>query len=562
MCGWNECTLDVHHIEGNRNTNNDTENLVYLCPNCHRKHHSGMIASDELILNRENYKLSQSEDIEWATFLGVDSVGEKETYDLEMRSPYNNYIANDFVVHNCGDAIVKGKSLTNHYIDRKSGKDVVDYQFEVLEPILKSTYGILVYQEQAMQIAQLVAGFSLGQADNLRKAIGKKNVELMAKVKQEFIEGSQELKMINKEEAEEIFSWIEKSQKYSFNKSHSVSYAINAYQTAYCKAHFPRAFFTSYLRHAKGKPKPLLEVNDLVSNARSMDIDVMPPNIMQMKKEFCLVENTPTFGITNIKNVGESVFDQLEGYIKENNIDIYGMTWEEFLMRLGRFIKSNSFESMIEAGAFDCYKMQRSKMIYHFNIYKEIKDRDKTFLSNDKSKTFIKGIENCIDDIVKNRRRTAWTDKNIEFLRSCIISLKEPPYELIDRPSWRAKKERDLMGIELTCSEVDEYDTMDANCTCREYLKGFDSNSIAIAAQVEDIREWKTKNGKHKGSVMAFLRLSDGTCTLDSTTIFSDDWKRMKETVSIGKVLLFRGTKDEKFGSFIIKKVQKLKQCI
>jgi len=118
------------------------------------------------------------------------------------------------------------------------------------------------------------------------------------------------------------------------------------------------------------------------------------------------------------------------------------------------------------------------------------------------------------------------------------------------------------MGIELTCSEVDEYDTMDANCTCREYLKGFNSNSIAIAAQVEDIREWKTKNGKHKGSVMAFLRLSDGTCTLDSTTIFSDDWKRMKETVSIGKVLLFRGAKDEKFGSFIIKKVQKLKQCI
>jgi DNA polymerase III alpha subunit len=413
-----------------------------------------------------------------------------------------------------------------------------------------------------MQIAQLVAGFSLEQADNLRKAIGKKNVELMAKVKQEFIKGSQELKMINKEEAEEIFSWIEKSQKYSFNKSHSVSYAINGYQTAYCKAHFPRAFFTSYLRHAKGKPKPLLEVNDLVSNARAMDIDVMPPNIMQMKKEFCLVDNVPTFGITNIKNVGESVFDQLESYIKNNNIDIYGMSWEEFLMRLGRFIKSNSFESMIEAGAFDCYKMQRSKMIYQFNVYKEIKDRDKTFLSNENSKTFIRGIEKCIDDIVKNRRRNAWTDKNIEFLRSCIISLKEPPYELVDRPSWRAKKERDLMGIELTCSEVDEYDTMDANCTCREYLRGFDSNSIAIAAQVEDIREWKTKNGKHKGSVMAFLRLSDGTCTLDSTTIFSDDWKRMKEAVSIGKVLLFRGTKDEKFGSFIIKKVQKLKQCI
>ena len=461
----------------------------------------------------------------------------------------------------CGDAIVKGKSLTMHYIDRKSKKDPVEYFHDDLEPVLKSTYGILVYQEQAMQIAQLVAGFSLQQADNLRKAIGKKKVDLMAQVKEEFFAGAKEVGKFTEEEAEEIFSWIEKSQKYSFNKSHSVSYAYNGYQTAYAKAHFPRAFFTSYLRHADGKPKPFEEISELVNNARLMDIDVIPPSIKNLNAEFKLIDNKPTFGIVNVKSVGQSVYDQLYGYITTNEINVAEMGWEEFLMRLGRFIKSNSFESMIKAGVFDCYGAHRSKMLYDFNIYKDIKDKDKKFLSEDKSKTFKEGLERLIDDI-KTRRRTAWTDKNIEFVKSSIMTLESPPYELVDKWSWRAKQERDLLGIELTCSEIDEYDTIDANCTCREYVKGFECKTIAIAAQITDIREWKIKSGPNKGAVMAFLKISDNTCCLDSVTAFSEDWKVIKNKVSIGKVLLFRGNRDKKKGSFLLKSVQKLNQCI
>lgn len=461
----------------------------------------------------------------------------------------------------CGDAIVKGKSLTMHYIDRKSKKDPVEYFHDDLEPVLKSTYGILVYQEQAMQIAQLVAGFSLQQADNLRKAIGKKKVDLMAQVKEEFFTGAKEVGKFTEEEAEEIFSWIEKSQKYSFNKSHSVSYAYNGYQTAYAKAHFPRAFFTSYLRHADGKPKPFEEISDLVNNARLMDIDVIPPSIKNLNAQFSLIDNKPTFGLVNVKSVGQSVYDQLYGYIESNDIKVEDMGWEEFLMRLGRFIKSNSFEAMIKAGVFDCYGLHRSKMLYDFNIYKDIKDKDKKFLSEDKSKTFKEGLERLIDDI-KTRRRTAWTDKNIEFVKSSIMTLESPPYELVDKWSWRAKQERDLLGIELTCSEIDEYDTIDANCTCREYVKGFECKTIAIAAQITDIREWKIKSGPNKGTVMAFLKISDNTCCLDSVTAFSEDWKVIKNKVSIGKVLLFRGNRDKKKGSFLLKSVQKLNQCI
>ena len=154
----------------------------------------------------------------------------------------------------CMEAIVDGKSLTNHYIDRKHGLDPVEYFHDALKPILSSTHGILVYQEQALLIARDIAGFDLQEADILRKAIGKKNVQLMTKLRQQFIDKSKDKGIVSGKQAEEIFGWIEKSQRYSFNKSHSISYAYNAYLTAYTKLHIPHQIFTAYLKNSIGKP--------------------------------------------------------------------------------------------------------------------------------------------------------------------------------------------------------------------------------------------------------------------------------------------------------------------
>ena len=143
------------------------------------------------------------------------------------------------------EAIRNGKSVTNHYIDKKNGEESLDYFHPALEPILKSTYGEMIYQEQAMEIAKNIAGFNLQEADMLRKAIGKKKPEEMAKVRNKFMEGCSVLNIVSIDEAEQIFGWIEKSQRYSFNKSHSISYAMNAYLSAYTKAHFPKIFFAS-----------------------------------------------------------------------------------------------------------------------------------------------------------------------------------------------------------------------------------------------------------------------------------------------------------------------------
>ena len=143
----------------------------------------------------------------------------------------------------CLKAIQDGKSMTQHFVDRKNGTDQISYIHNSLEPILSNTQGVLVYQEQSMKIAQQLAGFSLQEADNLRKAIGKKKADLMAKIKTQFIKGAENEAIVSREAAEEIFGWIEKSSRYAFNKSHAISYAICAYWSAYAKAHFPLEFY-------------------------------------------------------------------------------------------------------------------------------------------------------------------------------------------------------------------------------------------------------------------------------------------------------------------------------
>ena len=162
----------------------------------------------------------------------------------------------------------------------------------------------------------------------------------------------------------------------------------------------------------------------------------------------------------------------------------------------------------------------------------------------------------------KTKKATVHTERHIEQTQGAIAALNNPPYDLIDRPAWRAKQERDLLGVEITCSEFDEYDTSNGNCNCRDYVKGFDANYIAIAAQISDVREWKIRGGKHKGEKMAFLKISDNSCSLDNVTVFSDDWSKLKSKIIIGKILLLRGNRDKNRGSFLVKQAQTLEQCI
>ena len=465
----------------------------------------------------------------------------------------------------CMEAIVDGKSLTQHYIDRKHSIDPVEYFHDALKPILSSTHGILVYQEQALLIARDIAGFDLQEADILRKAIGKKNVSLMTKLRKQFITKAEEKGIVTKTQAKEIFGWIEKSQRYSFNKSHSISYAFNAYLTAYTKTHFPHEFFTSYLKNSIGKPDAYLEIEELVNNARVMNIDIKPPNIKKMNKYFTLIDHSPTFGLTEIKGVGGSVFDKMMVCLDNNKIDLELCDWNTFLIGFGICIKADSFEAIILSGALDCFHVLRSQMLHELKMFRELSKREIPWIESYKANNINADLTECIQAMLdqndwSDRQRPIFRRDRLEVVESIIDSLKNPGYELVDLPGWKARKEEHYLGVSLTCARVDEYDTSRANCTCKEYIDGFNSQKgIRIAAQIDAVREWKIKKGNSKGQKMAFITASDGTCSLDSVTIFSDEWTKYNKDIKEGSVLLLIGSRDTKRGSFLIKSISKVK---
>jgi|TARA_R110000744_G_scaffold221980_2_gene340968 DNA polymerase III alpha subunit len=465
----------------------------------------------------------------------------------------------------CLEAIVKGKTLTMHYVDRKHKRDSIEYLHESLEPILNNTYGILVYQEQAMKIATEIAGFDLQEADTLRKAIGKKKADVMAKVKKSFLEKSAIKGIVDEDQAKEIFSWIEKSQRYSFNKSHAISYAYNAYLTAYCKAHFPREFFTSYLRHSIGKPDTFAEVQELVNNAKVMGIQVMPPSVINMNEEFGLLGESPTYGITNVKGVGSSVFNKMQSDMKEDCINPEDCDWDCFLILVSPRVNKRAFENLILAGAFDIFKISRSKMQHQFNIIKELSKREINWLREYKRGQPEDTVQECLRAMIvasdcKDKNRPIFRKDRNPIVEDLLDSYDNPGYELFDSPSWMARQEQELLGIALTCNKVDEYDTTRSNCSCKEFVDGFESQyGICLAVQVDKVREWKIKKGRSSGENMCFLTVSDSSCAIDNVTAFSEEWSKYKKLIYEGSTVLLRGYRDKGRGGFLIKKVEQLR---
>ena len=250
----------------------------------------------------------------------------------------------------CLKAITNGKSMTQHYVDRKKKHDEVTYLHESLKDILEPTYGVLVYQEQSMRIAQKLAGFDLKEADALRKAIGKKKADLMAKVKKKFISGCEEVGMVNEETAQEIFSWIEKSSRYSFNKSHAVSYAMNSYLSAWYKANHTKEFFVSYFFYASEKQDPHQEVYELISEAKLFDIEVKVPNISKFSKKFKVYGKDIYFGIKDIKSLTGVTGDKVVKVIEETEKDIgkkaKDFTWMDIIVYLSPKINATAFKAL------------------------------------------------------------------------------------------------------------------------------------------------------------------------------------------------------------------------
>lgn len=459
----------------------------------------------------------------------------------------------------CLEAIRNDKSVTNHYIDKKNGNESIDYFHPSLEPILNKTYGEMIYQEQAMQIAQRIAGFDLKEADMLRKAIGKKKPEEMAKIKIRFLDGAKNSGLIDNSAAEELFGWIEKSQRYSFNKSHAVSYAFNAYLSAYAKAHFPKIFFTSYLKYAKDKIDPQREIKELVSNALESDISIRTPDIRLGNRSFTIHNGEIYFGLTDIKGFGDSVYQKLNSLESLKNIS--SMNLLEIVINILLNINSTGAKALIESSALSFLGFSRKYILHVYNIFSKLSDREVTWAKNNLVLSNFNKIEDFFDFIFSmssGKNNFFATSKRMESIKEEYSIFINPPFSLEDSVEWIADAEHRLLGVSITCSRVDGRDTLSANTTCKE-IKTTLNPKILVACEIDKINIVKTKKGKNPGQTMCFIRISDSTGSNDGIVCFPEQYAQFEDLLIAGNTVLIDGTKQKsKDSGLIVKKIWQL----
>lgn len=239
-----------------------------------------------------------------------------------------------------------GSGMIDDFIKRKKGETEVEYELVQLKDILDETYGVILYQEQVMRIANKIANFSLGQADLLRRAMGKKKPEEMEKQKEVFIRGAVANGILEKK-AVRLFELMAFFAEYGFNKSHSAAYAYLAYQTAYLKAHYPVEFMTANLSTDMGDTDKIVK---LINECRSMSIEILPPDINVSEREFKIAGNSVRFGLEAVKGVGSAA---IEIIINDRQNSPF-KSFEEFMSRMdNKRVNKKVVESLIKAGAFD-----------------------------------------------------------------------------------------------------------------------------------------------------------------------------------------------------------------
>ena len=401
------------------------------------------------------------------------------------------------------------------YIARKHGKEQPDYLHPLLEGILKETYGIMIYQEQVMQIAQVLAGFSLGGADLLRRAMGKKKFEVMQQQKIVFIEGAKN-KGVPEEKAKEIFELMEKFASYGFNKSHAAAYAFVSYQTAYLKAHYPVEFMAATMTLDKIDTDKLgffkREIN-------KMGIKILPPDINASLVNFGVEKGCIRYALSALKNVGEGAVAEAVAEREKNGPY---RSIQDFVSRSGvAVLNKRCMESLIKAGAFDGLNSNRAELFA--NIEKMTAYANDLQAQKESGQISLFGGD------------------------SSFSSLK-----LSHVPDWpameRLEKEAEGVGFYLSAHPLDAYvDNFDRLritpfSEVEERVNREGTVRIRVAGIVNDMRE---RVSQKSGNKFAFLTVSDMSGAYDMLC-FSDVLAKSKELLKSDQPLIFSITADKK----------------
>ena len=390
------------------------------------------------------------------------------------------------------------------YNNRKHGLEEPDYLHPKIENILKETYGVIIYQEQVMQIAQALSGFSAGKADILRKAMGKKKSAEMDRQKKDFIEGAVK-NNIPKEQAIYIFQLVEKFAQYGFNKSHAAAYALIAYQTAYLKTHYPLSFFAASMSMEMSNTDKL---NQFYEELKRLSINIQNPCINNCFADFVPKNNTIYYALSGIKAVG---FEAISNVIKERKKNGKFISIEDFIKRVSsKDINKLQLEGLIKAGAFDCFDENRSKLFE--NVPEIIKQ----------SKSYDENLE--LDQINLFESQT-----NDNFK----INLPEIPNW--DEPE-KIKREFESIGFFVSDHPLKNYEDILDNYKVIQYQnfsENKDINECMLSGTVMAIQEKKTA----KGMPFAIVKFSD-LSRMFEFFIFSEVLITNREKLTPGKSFL------------------------
>lgn len=406
------------------------------------------------------------------------------------------------------------------FIKRKHGEEEITYLHPKMEGALSSTYGILVYQEQFMQISKDLAGFTGGQADTLRKAVGKKIMEMMRKVKPEFIEGAIKHSDADRALMEKFWAQLEEFANYCFNKSHAACYGLISYWTAYLKAHYPDAFMAALMTSdADDIDRLAIEINE----CNHMGVEVLPPDINESYPEFAVVpgKNQIRFGMNAIKNVGSGAVDEI---LRARDLGTFE-TLEDIFSRVNpRIVNRKALESLVKSGALDRFG-DRSDLVENI-------DNLLGFASRIQKERNASQIGLFADDTMEQMAPKINLEAN---------SVK---YNKQEQLKW----ERELLGLYLSEHPLKMFQDYLTELTMpiKELTPQMDGKSVVIGGSIQDMREITTK----KGQKMAFVTIADLASEVE-VILFPSVYQQTSGIWNKDKIILLKGkinSKDRETG--------------
>ncbi len=394
------------------------------------------------------------------------------------------------------------------FVARKHGRKKIEYLHPLMKNALQNTYGILVYQEQVMQISKELCGFTGGQADTLRKAIGKKKIDVMQKMKVDFIDGAVK-NGADRNVMDKFWKQLEDFAAYCFNKSHAACYALIAYWTAYLKAHYPAAFMAALMTSDQDDTDRLaIEI----SECQRMGMQVMNPDVNQSYAEFAVVPDTNQirFGLLAVKNVGANAVEEILRARKDGEFK----TLEDFLKRVNvRIVNRKNLESLLKAGAFDRFG-DRSDLLFNLDTILAYASKVQKDAAAGQADLF----GNLMQDMIPP------------------LSLMPAPTKITEREllQW----ERELLGLYLSAHPLDKYNAYFSEQTApiQNLTKEMDNKTATVGGIIMDSRVIQTKTG----SKMAFVKMEDKTGEME-VIVFPKLYEEIGEKLVQDEVVKVKG---------------------